>query len=561
MSEAVIIVGLRWRLVRNAVRSFRRHSRLKVAFVALFGLAFWGSLFGVFHHSFNFFMRSFPEFVPPITAYLFALFFMSLLVMLTLSNGIISYGNLYRSDETAYLLTTPLGPGSIFTTKFLESLVFSSWAMMFLAAPLIVAYGVAVGARLWFYPVALAFFLPFIAIAGAIGTIAAILITSLAPHSKKQLLALLAVLGAGVAALPLVKLISWFKTSRDDAEVWVQGVFSKLTWCRNPLLPSVWASEGILGSSQGEAAGALFYFLVLSSNAAFAVMLAYALASRSYFASWSRAQSASSAKRRRSGAVIDLLAGTALGLLRKSTRLLIVKDLKTFLRDPMQWSQFLIFFGLLAVYILNLRNFAYNLRDPYWRNAVSFLNLAATSLTLATLTSRFIFPLLSLEGKRFWLLGLLPLRRRSIVLGKFLFAFGGALIVSEVLIIISDYMLKIPAGMAWLHVLLLLMICSGLAGSSVGLGAAFPDMREDNPSKIVSGFGGTLNLVVSLVFIAAMVTIFAVPSHLYFVRQDVSLPRFRTWLIQGTVAATALTAVATILPLALGIRAFKKMEL
>ena len=36
-------------------------------------------------------------------------------------------------------------------------------------------------------------------------------------------------------------------------------------------------------------------------------------------------------------------------------------------------------------------------------------------------------------------------------------------------------------------------------------------MKEDNPSKIVSGFGGTLCLVVSAIYIAAFVGLAAVP--------------------------------------------------
>ena len=36
-----------------------------------------------------------------------------------------------------------------------------------------------------------------------------------------------------------------------------------------------------------------------------------------------------------------------------------------------------------------------------------------------------------------------------------------------------------------------------LCGLAVGLGALFPNFKEDNPSKIVSGFGGTLCLVAS----------------------------------------------------------------
>jgi ABC-2 type transport system permease protein len=54
-----------------------------------------------------------------------------------------------------------------------------------------------------------------------------------------------------------------------------------------------------------------------------------------------------------------------------------------------------------------------------------------------------------------------------------------------------------------------LLSASGLA---VGLGALFPNFKEDNPSKIVSGFGGTFCLVLSFLYIVAAVTLLALGS-------------------------------------------------
>src|SRR5262249_28918458 len=126
-------------------------------------------------------------------------------------------------------------------------------------------------------------------------------------------------------------------------------------------------------------------------------------------------------------------------------RLLILKDLRCFRRDPAQWSQFLIFFGLLRFYFLNIRRLGlgHQAQSPYWRNLLVLLNLAVTALILSTFTTRFIFPLLSLEGRNFWILGLLPLRRESILWGKFVFAAGISLAATEALVILSDVMLGI----------------------------------------------------------------------------------------------------------------------
>ena len=117
-----------------------------------------------------------------------------------------------------------------------------------------------------------------------------------------------------------------------------------------------------------------------------------------------------------------------------------------------------------------------------------------------------IFPLLSLEGRNFWVLGLLPLGREQILWGKFAFSVGISLGATEVLVFLSDLMLGMSPVMIALHVAMVLVLCLGLSGISVGLEARLPNLRESDPSKIAVGFGGTLNLLVSLVFIFAVVT-------------------------------------------------------
>src|SRR5690606_2902749 len=83
-------------------------------------------------------------------------------------------------------------------------------------------------------------------------------------------------------------------------------------------------------------------------------------------------------------------------VLSRQARLLIIKDLRLFRRDPVQWSQFLIFFGLLLLYFVNVRRFSYDMYHIGWVNMVSFLNVSVVGLLLSTFTTRFIFPMISL---------------------------------------------------------------------------------------------------------------------------------------------------------------------
>src|SRR6202041_1742882 len=97
---------------------------------------------------------------------------------------------------------------------------------------------------------------------------------------------------------------------------------------------------------------------------------------------------------------------------------------------------------------------------------------------------------------------------------------GISLVATELLVVLSDVMLEVGSAMIGIHVVIVAILCLGLSGISVGLGARLPNLKEDDPSKIATGFGGTLNLLVSLVFIFAIVTSLAVPCHLYFAGQD-----------------------------------------
>ena len=259
----------------------------------------------------------------------------------------------------------------------------------------------------------------------------------------------------------------------------------------------------------------------------------------------------------REGLVEKLLRHT--GFIKPAMQGLIMKDLKLFWRDPLQWSQFTIFFGLLAIYFANIRNLGYQDVLPFWKNIISFLNLAATALTLASLSVRFVFPQLSLEGKRFWILGLAPIHVRELLMQKFWLNSISSVCVSLPLIMISNYMLDVSPEMMALSLLVVILMCFSLTALCIGLGALFPNFKEDNPARIVSGFGGTLALVLCLAYIVINVAAMALPFHL-FVTQKISADFFDRLVVWTGIFVFVLSTTTVYLSIYLGNRALKKME-
>src|SRR5204863_3413909 len=185
---------------------------------------------------------------------------------------------------------------------------------------------------------------------------------------------------------------------------------------------------------------------------------------------------------------------------------------RMFWRDTTQWAQSLMLFGLLGMYIFNLRQFSQQLSQPFWVHLVSYLNLGACSLNLATLTTRFVYPQFSLEGKRLWIVGMAPLGMRRVVKTKYWLATWTSLSVTLSLIWLSCYMLEMPWHRIAYFALAITIMTFTLTGLAVGLGTLYPNFKEENPSKIVSGFGGTFCLVLSFLYILGSVVLLAVAA-------------------------------------------------
>jgi ABC-2 type transport system permease protein len=570
-AEARLMWRVRRQTMRTAIAQALATARLRVTLVVVLSLFFWYGLFLLFGGGFEFLgmMIGHPVTQAQTVQAIYNVFFASLMIMLVLSSAIILYGGLYCSAEAEFLLTTPVRPERIVLHKFQEAIVFSSWGFVLLGSPMLVAYGLSANAPWYYFVLLLPFMAAFVYIPGGIGAIVCLLFVHQLARMRRQFYIL-----AGAVVLVCILALAWSLAGETEGDLltplWFQEMLGRLQFSEHRLLPSWWLSSGLLEaarepSPQGTVpwAESLLFLSLLIANALFLRVLAVALGARVYRTSYSELRTERVRRRPKGLFWLDSAVMRLTPLLTPQMRLLIVKDLRLFRRDPVQWSQFIIFFGLLGLYFANIRRFSYDVNYTAWVNMISFLNLAVVGLILSTFTTRFIFPMLSLEGRRFWILNMLPVRRDSILWGKFLFASAGAALPCCLLIALSDYMLRVSWLVVAIHQLTCLLLCVGLSGIAVGLGAKMPDLREQSPSKIAAGFGGTLSLVISAIYIILIVLLTALPSHFYLATHpaDENGPLVLAWLVGGVLAACVTAAAATFVPMRIGLKAFRALEL
>lgn len=558
MRELTGLLTARVRAIRHAALEFLRGSRLRILVVCGLVGFFWLLTFGLFLDAFLFVRENFQAISGMLMDYLFAFFFVALLAMMGISNTIIAYTSLFRSEETEFLLSMPLHAPNAFLFRGADSAVFGVWGMVSLVLPLIVAYGIVFPVPLYFFPLAAALaalFLVFVVEAGAVLALA----VGIGIQRHKKLL--VGLLGCA-AALALVLWLRPLWRQRPEnlfTEATLKRVMDRIAFCQHWALPSHWVSEGMLSAARGSPGRSGFLLLLLLANVLFLGMFGHWLAGYVYIPVWEAVQGASSRKRRSAAGFRSRVGRMLLFFLPFRLRQLVRKDVRTFLRDPAQWSQFVLFFGLLGLYVLNLPHFGVEALEPYWHSLISLLNLGATCLTLATLTSRFVFPQLSLEGRRIWITGLLPMRRSLILWGKFAFAAVGTFLISGGLIALSDILIGLPPLVLAVHMGVVLCVCCGLNGLAVGLGALYPRLGTDSPARIVSSFGGTLNLICSIVFIVFAIAPVVLPLH-FFVLGRWTGARLYARLGIGLGIVVLISAVACLVPMLAGARAFEKME-
>ena len=552
----------------NMLHSWRRllatreQSRLLTSLIGSFIVGYLGLSFWLFYHALKF-IAKFPGLGAVLTERLLYTLFAFLFALLLLSNLVISYSNLFRNRETAFLLTLPVSTQTIFRWKFIESTLLASWAFLFLIAPLLAAFGLVRGVAWDFYPVTILLIGLFVVLPGVLGAGLAIWIGRYLDRRNFQI----TIIATAIVLLALAAF--WWKTQPVDEELLdrrtleaLDQLLAKTRFTMFPFLPSYWLSSALLQWAEGIFRGAIFFALVLLSHTLFFGGLAFTRFGNLFYDTASAVQS-----RAGSSFKLNFLRGAkkqrpAVGLLEKiaakfswfdrDIRALAVKDVRMFWRDTTQWGQSMMLFGLLGVYIINLRNFTHQLTSPFWINLVAFLNLGACSLNLATLTTRFVFPQFSLEGQRLWVIGMAPMGLVRVVKTKYWLSSLLALVVTLGLVTLSCSLLKMTWDRIAFFGAVITVMTFTLNGVAIGLGVLYPNLKDANSSKIVSGFGGTLCLVLSSLYILASIGLLVFGT--------MGLHGHESWAIESIAAFVLLSFFVGWLPLKMGLKHLKNFE-
>jgi ABC-2 type transport system permease protein len=562
-SPSWAVLRAKLRIADNHLRNIKRHIWVHV----LLGLSIAAVLLflgtALFYWTFEFLLGQ-EVFGPPLVERLLGMVLMAFFSMLVFSNLIITLTTTYISKEVEFLMGHPLAYRQIFSVKLCESIFYSSWAFALLSLPIFVAYGAARHVGLKFYGGTVLLIIPFTIIPGALGALITMVLSAFFPARKTRTLSAALFIVIIMMTILMVRLVGGRQFMLQTGDVDFERIMSYLTVGSIPIFPNYWFAQGTLALADGRWGDFFYWFAMLASTAMMVVQACLWLIGPLYYRGWSLSRESSKVEVTKGRSVIDRIgAWLPLG---RSDRAILVKDLKTFCRDPAQWTQLIIVFSMLAIYVVCLRQAvrstaAIDMLLPKWRMILSFLTIGGTCFILSIVTTRFSYPMLSLEGRQYWIIGLAPVARTRLVWEKFILTWLVSFILAEALMVLSNFLIDTGTGILWLSVTTVLLVSLGLSSLSIGLGAMTPNFKEDNPARIANGLGGTINVVLSLIYIGLVVAL-SIPLGARAVLGNM----YESGGFMGRVVLLSILGLAVvhaaviILPMYFGLRRWRRIE-
>ncbi len=549
---------------RNGLKRPRSNIKIKIVTLIGAGILFWLVLFFLFYRVLSYF--SSQEIIGDILArHLLAMVLLIFFSLLIFSHIITALSNLYLSQDLELCHSLPATLTEIFLSRCFFTVIDSSWMLLVFGLPVMMAYGFVYHAGPNYYLSLIYVSFPLIIIAASLGIMVIMVLVRFFPAQRaRDIIMFLSVILIVILYL-LFRFLRPERLVNPDTFVSIAEYLSALKAPDSPYLPSHWATDLLWTRLTRYTGSQILNHLLLWSTAFAMVVIDIWMAGLIYFSGFSKAQEAK--RRSRTGRrILEKIVSVITRPLGPDTTSLIAKDVRTFFRDNSQWSQLLLLGALVVVYLYNFSVLPLErspIKSIYLQNALSFLNIGLAGFVISALSVRFIFPAVSSEGQAFWIILSSPLSLRRFLWSKYFAYLLPMLILAEMLIIYTNYLLKVTPFMMALSIVTIFFLVLGIVALGVGLGAVYPNFGHENIAQVATGFGGLVYMIISSVFIALIIMLEAGPVYAilsaHFMGEAITHLQW-AWIVGSFILVIFLNVFAVQRPMAAGLKALNGYE-
>jgi ABC-2 type transport system permease protein len=496
--------------------------------------------------------------------FLFHRFFSMMLYVFFLSvnvgNLIVSYASLYRSRETMFFLTKPISHARIFIVKFIDNFFYSSVTLFLMVMAVVAGYGAHFNLPFLFYPAAVIFLiLPYMLISAALAAAMLLALIFIAGKIGARTVFGAVILGYVALVFAYFKMTDPMQLAESVLKLTPYGLqdFAFLDSPFLKMLPNHWVAEALYWTVKGEPYGAAGYVALLFAACAGSLIGMALLGKHLYYRSWlvSLELRTTSEVTRSRPAFFSL---TRKSWFEPQVAVLLKKELWQFFREPSQWIHLAIISFLIFVFIFSLVRLDLTSPQPFMQTVLYLVVYAFAAFLIASISLRFVFPMVGIEGENFWAVRSAPVSLSRVYIIKFMLVIVPVLVISEILGVAAHQSLRYYGVLLDTTIVNIFVMALALVSMNLGLGTYYADFKEVNPIKASSSQGATLTFLLSIVYMVMLVAVMVVPLNQYFEAMIRGVPMNVPLILTGLGVAGVVSVIISILSHIVGLRAIRR---
>ena len=445
-----------------------------------------------------------PFMIKAVPLYIYQLFFLVTGFLIFVSSSIFGLFNFFKDDSDSWIMASK-NFESLAWIKFLRALIDSSWPIIVLALPLLLAVQSVFSYPAWYFFLSLASIIIFsLFVSGLAITIIFLLSLLFKIIRIKSFKALAGTMG--VICL-LVGSLIWSRVVNIDIETLFQldeAIDPSLAFLKENFsvfpshLPAMTIFEG-----QSKSFSSGVNYLGFLTSLSLLVLLVFILLKEKFLNIWQSFQEGSfeakteTNKKKRGKAIVNM-PKTKKGVIFR-------KELLASLRSPKNlfWLSFLMILMLVQVGVVNLLEQYVGIGSSQHVAVAGLtpsLQIGVILFFISALILRFVFPALSQEGSTAWILGSAPIDFKEIF--KVKYRFYGLLLSLIGLVALAVYIipLSVTFQVAAVSIATILMGVSTLTMVGISLGSIFVNFETNDPQKLSTSPPGIGFILISLTY-------------------------------------------------------------
>ncbi len=481
-------------------------------------------------------------------------------ITINVGNMVVSFSTLYKSQEVFHLFTKPISFTNIFLIKFLDNFFYSSTTLLLIITAVLLGYGNYFNFSIWVYPFILfLIILPFMFIAGATGVIILLAILRLSSKwgIKKVLITMGLVYVIGIVAfyfvsnpLKLVERVFDYYPNIDQYFGFLENYLVKF-------LPNYWVAESLywISENQIERAIPFIYVNLLTSILIFSATLL--LANKWYYQTWLTSLKINTELKSQNKYSILFFGFDKNTWVKGFNESILKREFWLFIREPSQWLHLCVMIFLIIIFISSISGIDIIILKAYnqYLKTIIFLIVSLFNVFLvASLSLRFVFPLISLEGEAIWKIRSAPINFYQLLTLRLSIYFTMIFLIGQIISFFSNY--QFPVQLAIAAQINAAITTITLVSFNFGMGGIFANYKEKNAIRLASSQGASITFLFTLLYLVIIIVILFLPVSDYFYALEKGAERSIWRLMSSSLILLTIGFVISVISIRLGIKSF-----